>query len=317
MTVVQAERKGRVLTVTLSNPPLNFLTGAIMDELYSLFLSLEKDRSIGAIVLTSGIPDIFISHYDVSEILNGVEAAQLELPAAVAGGVLRAQSAIEHVPGARTLMGRTAASGTSALLRYHQTCALMQRMDKVFIAAINGRALGGGSELALACDIRIMADGPYQIGQPEICVGIIPGGGGTQRLPRAVGHARALEIMLEGRPLSPDEAREIGYVHHIVEPEQLGAFTAETAERLARRSPAAVKAVKHAVYGDPALASGLHRERAAFVAAGSTREARAAMRAYLDFLDELDERGEDLSERAFEPWLDGTAFDFTSDGAGA
>ncbi|MBB3036696.1 enoyl-CoA hydratase/isomerase family protein [Hoyosella altamirensis] len=311
MSFVHTERRGRVLTVTLTNPPLNFLTGSIMDELYELFLSLDKDHSVGAVVLTSGVKDVFISHYDVGEILHGVEAAGVELPAAVAGSVLRAQSAIEHVPGARQLMGRTPAQGTQSLLRYHQTCALMQRLNKVFIAAINGRALGGGSELALACDIRIMADGPYQIGQPEICVGIIPGGGGTQRLPRAVGHARALEIMLEGRPLSPDEAREIGYVHHLVEPERLLEFAAETAERLARRSPAAVKAIKHAVYGDPSLASGLHRERAEFVAAGSTKEARAAMRAYLEFLDQLEERGEDISEENFAPWIEGTAFDFT------
>ncbi|AEF41064.1 enoyl-CoA hydratase/isomerase family protein [Hoyosella subflava] len=311
MSVVHTERRGRVLTVTLTNPPLNFLNGSIMDELYELFLSLDKDHSVGAVVLTSGVKDVFISHYDVGEILHGVEAAGVELPAAVAGSVLRAQSAIEHVPGARQLMGRTPAHGTQSLLRYHQTCALMQRLNKVFIAAINGRALGGGSELALACDIRIMADGPYQIGQPEICVGIIPGGGGTQRLPRAVGHARALEIMLEGRPLSPDEAREIGYVHHLVDPENLLEFAAETAERLARRSPAAVKAIKHAVYGDPSLASGLHRERAEFVAAGSTKEARAAMRAYLEFLDQLEERGEDMSEENFAPWIEGTAFDFT------
>lgn len=311
MAMVETQRDGRVLTVTLTNPPKNFLTGEIMDELYELFLALDKDRSVGAVVLTSGIPEIFISHYDVSEILNGIDAAHLEVPAAVAGGVLRAQSAFEHVPGARSLMGRTPAAGTSSLLRFHQTCALLQRLNKVVIAAINGRALGGGSELALACDIRIMADGPYQIGQPEIVLGIIPGGGATQRLPRAVGHARALEIMLEGRPVSPDEAREIGYIHHVVDPDELLGFAADLAARLARRSPAAVRAIKHALYGDPSLASGLHRERAEFVATCSTREARAAMRAYLDYLDDLEDRGEEFSTETLAPWLDGTAFEFT------
>ncbi|UGT61819.1 enoyl-CoA hydratase/isomerase family protein [Nocardia asteroides] len=311
MPALHVEHTGRVLLVKMDNPPHNFLTGAVMDELHALFASLRGDRSVGAVILTSAVEGVFVSHYDVGEILAGVEAAPLTVPRKVAGGLLRAQSAMEAVPGGRVASGKTPAAGVSSLLRYHQTCSLIQSLDKVVVAAINGRAMGGGSELALACDIRIMADGEFELGQPEICVGIIPGGGGTQRLPRAVGHARALELMLEGRPVYPDEALALGYVHRVVPPHELAREAMETATRLARRSPEAVGAIKRAVNGDPALAKGLHAERAEFLAAGSTKAARAAMRAYLDHLDALDTAGEPMTPESFTPWLEGTAHDFT------
>ena len=95
----------------------------------------------------------------------------------MARGLLRTQGAIEHLPGVRSVLAQSPTAGLSVLLQFHQTCALIQRLDKVVIAAINGTAMGGGSELALCCDIRIMADGDFALGQPEICVGIIPGGG--------------------------------------------------------------------------------------------------------------------------------------------
>src|SRR4029450_65137 len=154
----------------------------------------------------------------------------------------------------------------------HELLLPMNRLDKAIIAAINGLALGGGCELALACDVRLMAKGDYRIGLPEITLGIIPGAGGTQRLARVLGPGRALEMMLEGRALTPKEARELGLVHHIVDAPSLLGEAIETAERLARRSPAAVAGLKRAVYDGASrpLVDGLHIERAQFLATAST-----------------------------------------------
>ena len=312
MSLIRTERDGRVLTAVIDNPPYNFLTTGVMDELHELLLGLQDDNTIGAIVLTSALDGIFISHFDVAEISAGTDGLpEVAVSRTVASGTLRMQSALERIPGARNAIGKTPAAGVSGLLRFHETCALIQRIDKVVIAAINGRALGGGSELALSCDIRIMADGEYQIGQPEVLIGIIPGGGGTQRLTRAVGAARALEIMLEGRPLLPAEALEIGYINHVVAPSEFADFTRQTADRLSKRPRAAVAAIKHLVNGDSALAKGLHAERAEFMAAGSTKAARGAMRAYLAFLDDMEARGLDLTPELMQGWIDGTAFDFS------
>ncbi|NMN95189.1 enoyl-CoA hydratase/isomerase family protein [Antrihabitans stalactiti] len=312
MPLIRTERDGRVLTAIIDNPPHNFLTAGAMDELHELLLGLQDDNSIGAIVLTSALDGIFISHFDVAEISAGTEGLpEVAVSRSAASATLRMQSALERIPGARNAIGKTPAAGVSGLLRFHETCALIQSIDKVVIAAINGRALGGGSELALSCDIRIMADGEFQIGQPEVLLGIIPGGGGTQRLPRAVGPARALELMLDGRPILPAEALEIGYVNYVVAPSEFAEFVGATAQRLARRPRAAVAAIKHAVNGDQALAKGLHTERSAFLAVGSTKAARGAMKAYLAHLDGLEARGEQLTPETLQAWIDGTAFDFS------
>jgi enoyl-CoA hydratase/carnithine racemase len=310
MSAISVDRDGRVLTITMNNPPHNFLTTAMMAELHELLASVEHDPAIGAVVLTSALDGVFITHFDVSEILSGSDDFSVSISPTVAGALLRTQGAIEHLPGVRSALAQSPAAGLSALLQFHQTCALVQRLDKVVIAAINGRAMGGGSELALCCDIRIMADGDFALGQPEICLGIIPGGGGTQRLSRAVGHARALELMLEGRAVYPAEAKAIGYVHHVVAPGEFTSFVTETAHRLARRPAAAVAAIKRTVNGDAALARGLATERAEFSASVSTKQARAALRAYLDHLDELEARGEPLDADALRPWLEGTAYQF-------
>ena len=150
------------------------------------------------------------------------------------------------------------------LRRIHDLFLRMNRLDKVFIAAINGFATGGGCELALACDIRLMAKGDGRIGQPEILVGIIPGAGGTQRLTRILGPGPALESMLEGTIYTPEEAEALGIVTHVVPADELMPRALELAERLARRAPAAVEGLKRAVYegGSSALRDGLHIERA-------------------------------------------------------
>jgi enoyl-CoA hydratase len=160
-----------------------------------------------------------------------------------------------------------------------------------------------------------MAEGDFRIGLPEMAVGIIPGAGGTQRLARALGPARALELILEARPVPPEEAVRLGLVHRVVPPDRLLDEAHRTAERLARRSPATVRAVKRAVYdgASGSLAQGLQLERTGFVAALSRPAAVNALRAYLDQLERLPPGalpGTELEE-VLRPWQDGTAVDMT------
>jgi enoyl-CoA hydratase len=244
---LHTRQDGRVLTVTLDNPPRQLQDRALNFELERLTRALERDRSVGAVVLTGAHPRSFLTHYDVAEILAGAEITPDLSPIAF-GASLRVVGAIDRLPGGARLLNNRYTAGLLSLRRVHQLYLRMNRMDKVFIAAINGTAAAGGCELALACDIRLMADGDFTIGLTEPVLGFNPGGGGGQRLARAIGSARAVEMLLEARHYSPREAVEVGLVHRVVEPERLLEEAHATAARLARRSRRAVWACKRAAY---------------------------------------------------------------------
>ena len=170
------------------------------------------DRSVGAVVITGKPDDLYITHYDVGEILAQRPAGR-HRGAALAD---RGRPAGRRRRAARTGPSRPgrahAACGGLRALPVHDLFLEMNRSDKVFIAAINGPATGGGCEISLACDIRLMADADIAIGLPEMTDRLQPGAGGTQRLPRLVGVGRALQMMLEGRTLSPREALDHGLI---------------------------------------------------------------------------------------------------------
>jgi enoyl-CoA hydratase/carnithine racemase len=314
LTTVRTETQGRVLIVRLDNPPRNFMTTRMVGELDELTRGLENDASVGSVVITGALEDVFITHFDVAEIVQGTEGIGLTISPTQAGGSLRALGAVGRIPGARGVLERSPAAGVVALRQIHELFLRMNRLDKTFIAAINGIALGGGCELALACDVRIMAKGDYRIGLPEITLGIIPGAGGTQRLARVLGPGQALEMMLEGRALTPKEAREAGLVHRVVDGASLLEHAIETAERLARRSPAAVAGLKRAVYDGASrpLTEGLHIERAQFLATASTAAAKRAMQSYTEEVERLGDIAPWQTEQAMERWQDGTAVDMVT-----
>jgi len=296
MPTLEAERSERVVVVRVSNPPHNFMDRGMVAELDRLTRSLSRDRTVGSVVITGGPEGLFVTHYDVAEILAGVEDVGVAPGPRAAGALLAAAAAIRRVPGLRDLAERTPVRGLLELHRMHDVLGRMNAMDKVVIAAINGPATGGGCELALACDLRLMADSSPHIGLPEMTLGFNPGAGGTQRLTRLIGPGRALEAMLEGRTFTPQEALEAGLVHRVVPSADLLGAATETAERLARRSPGSVRALKAAVYrggGEP-LRSGLAEERRQFMAAGGSPEALLAMAAFV----------EEVSERGGSPWAD-------------
>jgi enoyl-CoA hydratase len=277
----ETERLGRVLVVRIDHPPHNFMTGEMVRQLSDLARSLEGDQSVGAVVITGKPDDLYITHYDVGEILASVERAGIAAPPWLTAIVLRVVGAIRHVPGLRSAAERTPLAAVFELFRVHDLFLAMNRSDKVFIAAINGPATGGGCEISLACDIRYMADAEIAIGMPEMTVDFNPGAGGTQRLPRAVGVARALEMMLEGRTLAPREALDYGLVQAVLPPSEVKEAAIRTGERLARRAPEAIRALKHAVYEGTSrpLARGLAQERKWFMFASATDSSRAKMAA--------------------------------------
>ncbi|WP_069162393.1 enoyl-CoA hydratase/isomerase family protein [Nocardia altamirensis] len=298
MNLLEISRTGAVLTAALNNPPFNFLTSALLDELHELLDEVDKDPQVRAIVLTSAVPEAFVSHYDITEILEGTSRVGLAVGPRLTGIGLRFVRALNRGGAMRRLLDRTPAAGILALLRYHDLVARMRRSDKVFVAAIDGMALGGGCELALSCDIRLMADGPYTIGQPEILLDLMPGGGGTQILTRTIGAGRTLELALEGRPLTPTEAAEIGLIHRVVPPEALAAEAALTAARLSTRSPRSVKAIKDAVYryGTGRLERGLAFERAQFLAMASQPGTKAALGEYARLVQLHEQDGGSVAE---------------------
>ncbi len=280
---ISVEQRGRVLLATLSNPPHGLMDQPLVAALGDLVARAEDDDSVGAVVLTGDHPERFVAHYDVSELLAGAEGSPAVSPGP-ARVALRAVEAARRVPGAEAALAGTPVGGMVALERFHEVFLRMNACGAVFVAALNGSAMGGGCELALACDVRMMARGDFGIGQPEILFGFPPGGGGTQRLARMLGTARTLRLVLDGGPLTPDEAKELGLVDEVVEPGELLDAALARAAHLGARIKAAVAASKRAVYlgGALSLPDGLRTEQAEFLSTLGTEDARVAMRAYVE-----------------------------------
>jgi enoyl-CoA hydratase/carnithine racemase len=305
--MLESSHEGRVLVVRISNPPHNFMNREMVRELDELVRSAEGDRDVGAVVITGKPERLYVTHYDVAEILAGVKGVGVAPPPALAGGLLRVAGAIKRVPGLRDAAGRTPVRGLLELHLIHDVFLRMNRSDKVFIAAINGPATGGGCELSLACDLRYAADAEIPIGLPEMTIGFNPGAGGTQRLTRLLGTGRALEMMLEGRTLEPREALEVGLVNRVVPANRLIEEAVATAERLARRPAAAVRGLKRSVYEGAAgtLESGLAAERKWFMSEAGLEQSLAAMEAYVREVEEGVTPWTDPEAR--RRWQDGTA----------
>jgi enoyl-CoA hydratase/carnithine racemase len=308
MPMLDTERRGRVLVVRIDHPPHNFMNAEMVRELERLLRSLREDRSIGAVVFTGKPDDLFITHYDVGEILASVRRAGVAAPPWLTSILLGAAGMVRRFPALARLAERTRLAAVFELYRIHDVFLEMNRSDKVFIAAINGPATGGGCELSLACDVRLMADTDIAIGLPEMTVDFNPGAGGTQRLPRLVGMGRALQMMLDGRTLSPRQALDYGLVGAVVPPEQVKEAAIHMGERLATRSPEAVRSLKRAVYegGTQPLVAGLAIERKWFIvasAAGSSQEKMAGMVEQV----EADGKSPWATAEGLLPWQDGTA----------
>ena len=308
MPMLDVERRGRVLVISADHPPHNFMNAEMVRELEQVVHSLRGDRSVGAVVITGKPDDLYITHYDVGEILASVQRAGIAAPPWLTAIVLKIAGAVRRIPVLRDLAERTPLAAVFELYRIHDLFGQMNRSDKVFIAAINGPATGGGCEIALACDVRLMAETDIAIGLPEMTIDFNPGAGGTQRLPRLVGVGRALQMMLEGRTLSPREALDHGLIGAVVPPDQVKEAAIHMGERLARRSPEAIRSLKRAVYEGASLplAQGLGAERKWFMVASATDSSQEKMAAMAGQVD-ADGASPWATAEGLQPWQDGTA----------
>jgi enoyl-CoA hydratase len=261
MAHLALSRSGHVATCVISNPPSHTLTATGVSELDHMLSELENDRELRVLVLRGGGQGTFIRHYEVNELADAAErsGAQPEQRPAALG---------EPEP---------------RLHAMHRMLLKLERLPAITIAALNGSAAGGGCELALCCDFRLMAEGAYHLGLPETWVGIIPGAGGTQRMTRLVGTARALDLILHGTLLPPQQALASGLVHRLFPAEHFDAEVEGFANNLAGRAPLALAAAKQAIRGGASLpiVQALELEQACFERTMRSKDAAGAMRAML------------------------------------
>lgn len=246
--VVISEMRGRVAVITINRPEKhNALDGAVRCAFLGAMDSARRDERVRAIVLTGAGDKAFIAGSDITEFERRSPVDQWR--------VMKGPSIYEAV----------------------------ERCPKPVIAAVNGYCLGGGLEIALACDIRI-ASATAQFGQPEVKLGLIPGGGGTQRLPRVVGLGAALRLILSGEMIPADEALRIRLVEEIVPPHELVPRALALGETLASRGPVAVAAAKEATRAALSLPlhDGLKLEAALFQLCFSSADKGEGVRAFLE-----------------------------------
>lgn len=243
------EREDAVAIVTLNRPKvLNALNTQTIDELERVMLHLQADESVRAIVLTGAGDKSFVAGADINE-----------------------------------LAALSPAEGQQHGRRGQRVFDLIEHLGKPVIAAINGFALGGGCELAMACTLRVAAD-HARLGQPEINLGIIPGYGGSQRLPRLVGKGRALEMLLTGDMVSAARAYEIGLVNKVVPAADVLGEARTLAVTLAAKAPLATRYILEAVHhgAEMTLAAGQFLEGTLFGLVASTDDMKEGTTAFLE-----------------------------------
>ena len=247
MEFIAVEVDDRVATIRLERPPVNALNEQVQEELREAAGIVSGDDRVGAVVLWGG-PKVFAAGADIKE-----------------------------------MQGRTFAEISSRAGDLQAAFTALARIPKVVVAAVNGYALGGGCELALTADLRIAAT-DAQLGQPEILLGIIPGAGGTQRLPRLIGPSRAKSLIYSGRFCKAEEALAIGLVDEVHPPEQVYAKARELAARYARGPGVALRAAKQAIDGglDGGIDAGLLLERHAFQSLFATEDAAEGMASFVE-----------------------------------
>jgi enoyl-CoA hydratase len=249
MDNVRTENKDGILVITIDRPKvLNALNAQTVAEIGQAFEAARDDDSVRAIILTGGGEKAFVAGADINEL------AQM-----------------------------TPVTGKEVAQKGQRVFRAIERFPKPVIAAINGFALGGGCELALACHIRIASD-KAQLGLPEVTLGIIPGYGGTQRMARLLGKGRALELILTGGRIKADEALRIGLVNRVVPTNQLMSAAEELARTIASRGPLAVRAAIEAVMSgsDMPFEEGQFLEATLFGLLASTEDMKEGMGAFLE-----------------------------------
>lgn len=252
MEYFEIERSDGVAVATIDKPPANTLDLSLYDEISAVLDELGRDDAVRAVVFASAHPRVYISGADIKN--------------------------MEHYDRTRDSMAERVDKAQGTFLR-------LQRFGKPTVGAITGHALGGGCEFCLCLDFRVMMSGGPTIGLPEVNLGLVPGGGGTQRLAKMVGRGKALEMLMLGLRLDAEAAAAVGLVTSV------GADAAETLEkavslarRLADQAPVAIRLIKRAVNEgvDGDLVNGLSVEREAAIEALQSQDSREGVAAFLE-----------------------------------
>jgi enoyl-CoA hydratase/carnithine racemase len=248
--LLRVEQSGALVTAVVDAPPINIITADLFGELAALAIELEADPTALVFVLKSADPDFFLAHFDVALLV-----AMADSPSASAGDVNT----------------------------YHEMCNRFQRMDKVTIAQIEGRVGGGGAELSMSFDMRFGVLGKTVINQMEVPIGILPGGTGTQRLPRLIGRARAIEVILGAGDLDAETAEKWGWLNRALPADQIEAYVSALASRIAFFPPEAVRIAKQSIEASALpLEEGCRIESGLFQTLLFSDTARTKMRRFLE-----------------------------------
>ena len=246
---VKVAVEDRVAIVTIDHRPVNALDRQTLHELGQIVEAIAAEPTVKVVIVTGGGSLAFVAGADIKEV----------------GQIASAQEA-----------QAMAALGQSVFLR-------IQRLSKPVIAAINGVCLGGGCELAMACHLRISGD-RARFGQPEVNLGIIPGWGGTQRLPRLIGRAKAIEWILTGDMFTAQEALRLGLVNQVVPQDQVLKVAKDVARKIASKGGVAIAQALRAIEDglQRSLDEGLAKEAEAFAAVAATADSKEGVRAFLE-----------------------------------
>lgn len=247
---MEFSKEGNLGIITLNRPPANSYNREFIEAFGTAIHQAAADPEVKVVLVRSALDRFFSGGADV-------------------------KAFSENPPHANMAMVR----------RAHEVFNGIARIPKIFIAEIAGHALGGGLEIALACDLRFASQGEYRLGLPEVTLGLLPGTGGTQRLPRLIGYGKALELMVSGQTLSPEEAHRLGILNRLYpDRDTLARETRAFAEALGRGATLAIAHIKRAVYEglDQPLEEGLRLERELVEALFSSEDGQEGVRAFLE-----------------------------------
>ena len=268
---LRIEDNGNYVICYLSNPPTHTLTSSGVNEIHTFLDQIEKRDDLRVLAFTGDGENVFIKHYEVGELANTAE---------------------------RNLETKKDKQDPKELHAFHTMLLRLRDLDAIVVAGINGNTAGGGCEFSLGCDLRIMADGNFLIGLPETSVGILPGGGGTQRLSRLIGSSRALDLILHAQLVSPKEAFDLGIINKLVSEASFNQEFISYCEDLSNRAPIALQQVKKIIHQglEMTLEESLLVEQKAFDVTMNSKDAARAMRALLNTQENI----EDVSEFKWE-----------------
>jgi enoyl-CoA hydratase/carnithine racemase len=305
LDTLTVEQDDRVLTVRFCDPPHNFMTARMQKDLHTLTAAVDGDATVGAVVLTGGVPKRYITHFDIAQILASAQRVGRTLSNTTLVNLMRGFNLVGALPGGDQALERSPVSQFLSVTRFNDVVLRIMRSPAVYIAAIGGPCGGAGLEMSVCFDVRLAAD-DEAVGfiLPELLIGLTTTVGG-QRLAQLIGPARALEMVLEGRMYSPREAHQMGLVNRLVPPADLVEEAQELGARYARRNRDTIAAQKKVFNENLVLApaESLRRESAANVSTILSGPAPQALRKWLEMQRAVN--GESVFLTDLQAWVQG------------